>query len=68
MRFHVTNDEAETLHMVLDFACENLRKRVGHTVMDNWDALAIDIARAKVRALRDKLYPDIDISEVMRSD
>lgn len=64
MRFHVTNDEAETLHMVLEFACENLRKRVGSTVMDNWDALAINIARAKVRALRDKLYPEIQIEDI----
>lgn len=64
MRFHITADESETLHMVLDFACENLRKRVGQTVMDKWDALAIDIARAKIRALRDKIYPEIQIEDI----
>lgn len=57
MKISITDSEAETLQQILDFAVRKLDARVGATVTNTWDVLAVTIARSKVRALRAKLFP-----------
>ena len=57
MRFHITPDEARTLEMSLEYVAEKLRLRIDGGVREDVDALAIKIAKEKVWALRNKLFP-----------